>query len=209
MATDLILVCHGQSVQKQNGKLLGWWADVPLSPLGQRQALLLGERLQRDFDIGALYTSPLIRAGETADILGRMVRVTPVVEAGLRELDGGALASLSYEEARARYPDLIVHGRVSSDGHLPGGESYADLHVRVESVIGRIASQDTGQVAVVTHGGPVVAYLRAFMSYMWETRGKPRFICDAASIHHVRIGDGGEKTVVRLNDTAHLSGLPG
>ncbi len=210
MATDLILVCHGQSAQRQDGKLLGWWADVPLSPLGQQQALLLGERLQRDFDIGALYTSPLIRADETADILGRMTRVVPVMAPGLRELDGGALASLSYEEAKVRYPDLIVHGRVSSDGRLPGGESYADLHVRVESAISRITSKEAGnQVVIVTHGGPVVAYLRAFMSYMWETRGKPRFICDAASIHHLRIGDGGEKTVVRLNDTAHLAGLPG
>ncbi len=209
MATDLILACHGQSAQKREGKLLGWWADVSLSPRGSRQALLLGERLRSEFDITSLYTSPLRRARETADKVGRMVKVVPVVEPDLRELDSGDLAALSYEEAKTRYPDLILHGKTSADGRLPGGESYADLHRRVERALNRIVEQNPDrQVAVITHGGPIVAYLRTVMGYTYETRNKPRFLCDAISIHHLRIDGKAEKTVVRLNDTAHLSEMP-
>ena len=209
MATDLILVCHGQSAQRQGEKVLGWWADVSLSPTGFRQALLLAERLRNEFDVDALYTSPLRRAQETAEVVGQRVKAVPEVEPGLRELDSGALAGLSYEEARQRYPELIVQGRVSADERLPGGESYADLHLRSDRTLSRILKQHPDcQVVAVTHGGPIISYLRAFLGYTYETAVKPRFVCDAASIHHLRVGREGEKTVVRLNDTSHLAGMP-
>ena len=209
MATDLILVCHGQSAQRQGKKVLGWWADVSLSSAGFRQALLLAERLRNEFDVGALYTSPLRRARETAELVGQRVKAVPGVEPGLRELDSGALATLSYDEARARFPDIIVHGRVSADGRLPGGESYADLHTRADRTLNRILKQNPDrQVVAVTHGGPIISFLRAFLGYTRETAGKPRFLCDASSIHHLRVEEGGEKTVVRLNDTSHLVGMP-
>ena len=209
MATDLILACHGQSAQRENNRLLGWWADVPLSPLGQKQALLLGERLQRDFDIRSLYTSPLCRARETADIVGDMVKVVPVPEPGLRELDSGMLAKLSYGEAKARFPDLIVHGTLPADGRIPGGESYEDLHHRTAWAVDRIVRQAANrQVAIVTHGGPIGAYLRAFMGYTPEQKNCPHFVCNVASLHHLKIDTEGECTVVRLNDTEHLSGMP-
>jgi probable phosphoglycerate mutase len=209
MATDLILACHGQSAQKQGEKRLGWWADVSLTPTGSQQALLLGERLRTEFDVHALYASPLRRTRETADRVGRMVKVVPVVEPDLRELDSGYLAGLSYGEAAEQYPDLILHGRTSADGRIPGGESYADLHHRVERALNRIVDQNPDrQVVAITHGGPIVAYLRAFMGYSWEARNKPRFLCDAISIHHLKIDAEDDKTVVRLNDTSHLSGMP-
>lgn len=209
MTTDLILACHGQSVQRENGRLLGWWTDVPLSPLGGRQALLLGGRLQRDANIQSLYTSPLRRARETASLIGDCIQVTPIVEPALRELDSGDLAGLSYEEARTQFPDLIVHGKVSADGRIPGGESYADLHHRVEWAITRMIKRAPDhQIAVITHGGPIVAYLRAFMGYGPESNHKPRFVCNPTSVHHLRLDGLHEKTVVSLNDIAHLSDMP-
>ncbi|MDP6776004.1 MAG: histidine phosphatase family protein [Candidatus Latescibacteria bacterium] len=210
MSTDLVLACHGQSAQRQGGKVLGWWADVPLSRAGHQQAILLGERLRDAFDVTALYTSPLRRARETAEVVGRLVHVVPATEQDLRELDGGELAGLTYDEARDRYPDLILHGRSAPGTRIPGGESYADLHMRVQHAVGRIVRQNQGgQVLVITHGGPIVAYLRAAMGFTWDAKGKPRFACDAISIHHLRFDEGGEKTVMRLNDTVHLSGMPG
>ena len=100
MSTDLVLACHGQSAQRQGGKVLGWWADVALSRDGHKQAILLGERLRDTFDVTALYTSPLRRALETAEVVGRLVHVVPAVEQNLRELDGGELDLVSPSEWR-------------------------------------------------------------------------------------------------------------
>ena len=209
MSTELVLACHGQSAQRQAGKVLGWWADVPLSETGRRQALLLGVRLRDTFDVGAIYTSPLRRALETADVLGRIVKVVPASDADLREIDSGDLAGLSYEEACDRYPDLILEGRVPPDGRLPGGESYAGLHRRAARAVSRAVRRNPGsQVVVVTHGGPIVAYLMAIMGYSWETPDRPRCQCDAISMHHLQIDDGGQMTLVRLNDVGHLQSMP-
>ena len=210
MSTELVLACHGQSAQRQGGKVLGWWADVPLSPTGHQQAVLLGERLCEAFDVTVLYTSPLRRARETAEVVGRLVRVVPQIEQNLRELDGGELTNLTFEEARTRYPDLILRGRSAPGSRIPGGESYADLHMRVQHAVGGIVRQNPGgQVVVITHGGPIVAYLRAAMGFTWDAKSKPRFACDAISVHHLRFEEAGEKTVIRLNDTVHLGGMPG
>ena len=209
MATDLILTCHGQSVQREANRLLGWWADVSLSAMGERQALLLGERLKQHLEIQSLYTSPLHRAMETARLVGECIKVTPIVEPALRELDSGDLAGLSYEEARERFPELIVHGRIPVDGRLPGGESYTELHTRVTWAINRMIKRHPDrQIVVVTHGGPIVAYLRALMGYGPSDTHKPRFICDATSLHHLQFDGLHERTVVSLNDTAHLTEMP-
>jgi len=209
MSTELILICHGQSVRREENRLLGWWSDVSLSPKGRQQALLLGERLQSSYDIQSVFTSPLTRARETANLIGDMVRVVPTVETSLRELDAGALSRLSYEEAKVRFPDVILRGKSSGEGHIPGGESYADLHRRVAWGLERIIAQCLNQqIAVVTHGGPIVTYLRSFLGYESDQRNKPRFICDVASVHHLKIDEDGEKTVFCLNDSAHLAEMP-
>ncbi|MDA0746596.1 MAG: histidine phosphatase family protein [bacterium] len=208
MPTDLILVCHGQSALQQGDGRFGWWSDVSLSTTGARQALLLGDRLRTNFNVDALYTSPLQRARETADILAQMVKTVAVPEPGLREIDSGKLAELSYKEALEQYPDLIRQGGISATERLPGGESGTDLLARVERTLNQIVTKHSGQqIVVVTHGGPIVSYLMVLMGYTWQTSDRPYFVCDAISMHHIRI-EAGEKTVVRLNDTAHLAGMP-
>ncbi|MDA0711124.1 MAG: histidine phosphatase family protein [bacterium] len=204
MSTDLILICHGHTVQTQGDQVFGWWADQPLSLLGRQQALLIGECLKNNFDIQAIYASPLKRTQETADIVSDVVKVVPAAEHALRELDSGLLSKLSYEEAQAQYPEAVNEGQ-----RIPGGESYDDMHRRVAWVINRLVKQSPDrQIACITHGGPIVAYLRAFMGYDPQDANKPRFLCRMASLHHIQLSPDGDRTIVSLNDIAHLSGMP-
>ncbi len=206
MATDLILICHGQALQREGNHLFGWWANMPLSPRGKQQAILIGERLKSDFDICTIYTSPQKRAHETAHIVSQCVKGTPVVDHALRELDSGELATLTYEEARTRYPEVVEGHEID---RIPGGESYADMHRRVTHTINRLIRQNPdGQIACITHGGPIVAYLRAFMGYAPEQANKPHFLCNIASMHHIQVDSDSYSMVVSLNDIAHLAGLP-
>jgi len=209
VSTDLILICHGQAIQRDGKHLYGWWADMPLSRRGKQQALLIGERLKNDFDISAIYTSPLRRAQQTAHLIGDVVQVVPAIEHALRELESGELCTLSYDQAQERYPNVILNGQTLEEAQIPGSETYAAMHNRVASAIGQIVDQSpTQHIACVTHGGPIVAYLRAIMGYAPEQQRKPRFLSRAASIHHLQIDPQGERTVVALNDIAHLTGMP-
>ena len=207
MPTDLLLIRHGQTVRDLGKGPVGWWADVPLSQTGQRQAILLGERLRREFPLQALYVSPLTRAWETADIIRRIAPCRPVSEPGLRELDGGDLVGLTLEEARRKHPDLM--GRpLEFHERYPGGESYSALHTRVVKTLNRIVADHPGAtVAAVTHGGPLNLYLRSVFGHGGEEQ-MLRFECADCSIHHLRFGEDGDRTVVTANDTAHLRDMP-
>ena len=207
MTTDLILIRDAQAVRDLGNGLVGWWTDVPLSKTGQRQAILLGEHLKSQFSIQALYVSTLTRAWETGDIVQRAIRCRPIPEPGLREMDGGDLVGLTFDEARRKYPGLI--GRpLGFQERYPGGESFPTLHSRVMKALGRILAEHKDQtVAAITHGGPLNVYLRSILGHPVEEL-QLRFECGDCSIHHVRFGEEGERTLIKLNDTAHLRALP-
>ncbi len=203
--TELHIVCQGQSQTRQGDTLLGWWSDVPLSPLGRRQSLLVAERLQNDSDITALYTSPLRRAIETTHVIADQVKVVPRKHTDLRELDCGPLEGLTYQKAYEKFPELVVHGSQASGN---GVESYSRLQSRVAAAFKVIiAENEEGRIVVVTHGGPIVAYLRYILGHASRYEEGPFFETSPASIHTLRF-EGETHTVVRLNDTSHLADGP-
>jgi broad specificity phosphatase PhoE len=159
-------------------------------------------------DVRALYTSPLRRARETAEIIAQLVKVIVRVDANLREIDAGIPADLSVEEAGERFPDLLADGRTMPGGPFPGGESLDRFQQRIRASVDRVLSRHPDEaVAIVTHGGPIVAYLRAFLGFAAHDDAAPFFACDAASTHRLHI-DGEARTIVRINDIAHLDRVP-
>lgn len=200
MKTELLLICNAQTITDPNADA-GWWSDLSLSSEGRRQAMLLGERLKTTFEnIDYLYTSPLKRSAETAVILADDLKVLTRKDAGLRELDAGTIDTSVQNTSSV--PDLSAN----SAGN---GESYASLHRRATRAIDAIAVKCHGKrVIVVTHGGPIVAYLRSFVGFGPDDADRaPFFGCATSSLHELLI-DGDEKTIVRLNDTSHLADAP-
>ena len=85
----LLLARHGQSVSNAARRFQGQ-RDVPLSPLGERQAEALGGALrQRGQPVAAIYTSPLARARRTAEIVAASLGPSLVAVDDLRELSLG------------------------------------------------------------------------------------------------------------------------
>jgi broad specificity phosphatase PhoE len=199
---DLVLLCRAESEAVTAGLVeggRGW----PLTPEGGRQADRLGVRLARDYRVTALYASSLEEAAATAARLGQVLGLAPIMLPDLREVDPGELAGRPRHEvrleagARPRSADIFTS--------FPGGESYAAMHVRVVKSINTLVQEAAGRtIAVVTHPGPIQAYLLAFIRYAIEQRGELRLCCDPASLHHLRRREDGRKEIVRLNDTGHL-----
>jgi probable phosphoglycerate mutase len=98
---ELFLVRHGQSVHHVKG-LTGGWTNTPLTELGRQQAQLTGQELKKrlaDLSV-AFYTSDLERALQTAQIIAKVLGITPVAEEALRELNWGVVVDMTLEEAR-------------------------------------------------------------------------------------------------------------
>ncbi len=200
---DLLLICRAESEALVRGLVEGG-LDWPLSARGREQADRLAERLSRFYRIGALYTSPAREGRETAEIIGRVLGRDVQPEEDLREVNPGRLGGRPLEEARREFLGLLTGGDIFNP--FPGGESYVEMHVRVVRALNRIvAASGEETVAVVTHPGPIHAFLLAFLRYAIEQRGELTLGCDPTSLHHFRRRADGRKAIIRLNDTAHLT----
>jgi len=145
----LILIRHAEPHEDARGRCYGS-LDIGLSDEGRERARRLS-RLPLDYD--AVYTSPRLRAVETATALAP----APIVVEDLREIDFGELEGRRYEEIARTDPELYrAWMERPTTVRFPGGESFADLRTRALRAFDAIRSRHESSV-VVTHGGPVRA----------------------------------------------------
>jgi alpha-ribazole phosphatase len=158
-ATRLLLVRHTETDEAARGRCYGR-LDVALSPAGIRQAEALGVAL-RVIPLGAVYSSPLVRALDTAAAIAAAQGLDPVVHPDLVELDFGEVEGLPYEQIAAERPELYrAWMQAPASVRFPGGESLDDLRSRVRGAAAEIRRRHPGEaVAVVGHGGVVRAVL--------------------------------------------------
>jgi 2,3-bisphosphoglycerate-dependent phosphoglycerate mutase len=132
MAT-LVLVRHGQSVWNKENKFTGW-VDVDLTEKGIEEAGKAGELLA-DYKFDEAYTSVLMRANKTLDIILKKTgqEDIPITkDQALNERMYGDLQGLNKDDTRAKYGEEQVHiWRRSYDVQPPGGESLKDTADRV------------------------------------------------------------------------------
>jgi len=151
----LLLVRHGESEWNASGRWQGH-ADSPLSDLGRLQARHAGVHVREHRSVDAIVGSDLVRAAETARIIGREVGLAVRLEAGLRERSAGEWEGLTRDEIEVAWP-----GYLAAERRPAGFESDAHLLERVVPAVARIASAHAGQtVLVVSHAGVLRALER-------------------------------------------------
>jgi broad specificity phosphatase PhoE len=151
----LVLVRHGRTAWNRERRFVGR-TDVPLDDVGRAQARAAGALLGQ---VAELRTSPLVRATETATLLG--TGRDAIVDDAFCELDYGELEGT---EVAAVDPGWWRVLRDDPAAPMPGGESLADLQVRVDASMAALfaedgagARQDGADVVVVSHVGPIKA----------------------------------------------------
>lgn len=160
--TILYLIRHGETGGNFEGRFQGI-IDNPLNESGIRQAQMLGEAFSLS-RVDVLYTSPLQRARRTAEIIAEMhglEKLTPIVEPGLTELDGGLLEGRKFSELAKEYPEVMeaMHTHPATM-ECPGGESMRDVSERIVKTIDHLVSQNKGKViAAVSHGIIISSYI--------------------------------------------------
>jgi broad specificity phosphatase PhoE len=149
VAVVLTLVRHGQSAANARGVMCGR-SDPPLTDTGRRQARALATGLPRPT---RLLSSPLVRARETAALLGTDVPVE--LDARWTEMDYGALDG---QPMTALDGDAWRTWQADPD-HVPaGGESLAAVRARVAAACTELADEAArGEVVVVSHVSPIKA----------------------------------------------------
>jgi broad specificity phosphatase PhoE/ribonuclease HI len=203
--TRLLMLRHGQTEHSVQRRYSGR-ADLPLTELGERQAAAAAARLATTDGVIAVVSSPLLRARQTAKPVADALGVPLHVHDGLIETDFGTWEGLTFEEARARDPDL--HTRWITDTSLapPQGESMEAVHRRVRRVRDQlIAEHGPAALVVVSHVTPIKALLR--MALDAGPSLLHRLHLDVASLSMAEFYPDGPATVRLVNDTSHLSRL--
>lgn len=150
--TRLVLVRHGQTTWNVTHRLTSR-TDVPLTDLGRDQARAMGEALGRTVIFDAAFTSPRIRARDTAQIILEAAdSSTPLtLDERLIEVDCGPFEGLT--EAEMRQPPFAADVRAWRTGDLvpDGCEPDEAGVVRARSFLDEVAPHG-GTVLAVTHG---------------------------------------------------------
>jgi probable phosphoglycerate mutase len=153
-AVRIFVARHGQA--EYESSLLGDFGGC-LTGVGRRQARALADEV-RDERIAAIITSPMVRAVQTAEIVGHALGVDQVVvREGLREFSVGDHAGGTGD------PDPFAEtfrawGGGRHDARIAGGESGREVFERMRAVLDDIADAFRGEsVLVLSHGG-VMSY---------------------------------------------------
>jgi len=165
------LVRHGESVSNFEGRVQGQ-ADVELSPLGHAQARQVADWAQRltavrsagTTTISEIWSSPLRRARETADVIAAAIGLPVRIEEQLCELHAGIFQGHLWADLESAFPEEVAHWR-SGDPHyvIPGGESRAQLAARGSAVLETLAARQIPGMIVVAHGGLLTAALGSML----------------------------------------------
>jgi broad specificity phosphatase PhoE len=153
--TTIFLARHGESDWNVEKRFQGH-SDRPLTERGRKQARALADLVGAE-KIDAVYTSPLSRARETAEIVAARAGLEAVALPELREVDTGSWSGLSRADVEARFPEGFTRWRSGGSG-WEDGESYEEMAERVIGALRKIAEDHPdGRVLVISHGGPIRA----------------------------------------------------
>lgn len=198
----LILIRHG----RQSSPLCN--VDVDLSEVGRQQAELLAKSLT-GLVPDRIYTSALIRAKQTAEILfGTEV---PFLEReALNEISFGAMTGEADSRNAVLFPEYFsAKKKKTEDLRLPGGECPTEVFDRAVKVVEEAIASGAETVVFVTHGGVIRALTAGLLGL-----GAGQMLRIADSLEHTSVTELKYSkeaecfSLERLNDASHLKGRP-
>jgi broad specificity phosphatase PhoE len=201
--TELILARHGETVWNVE-KIYRGRTDVNLDKVGIKQAELLGKYLS-NWELAAIYSSPLRRATDTANIIARYQKIGVQIAEGLVDFDYGEWQSLPEQEVKRLYPDLLNEWHNNPHKvRMPAGESLEDVRRRAIEVVNDAFSKYQGSVVLVSHRVVIKVLICSLLgldnSHFWNIKQ------DVGGITIFNYVDG-RFVLTSHNDTSHLKEL--
>lgn len=202
--TRILLVRHCEA-EGNHKRVFQGHTDAAVSENGRRQLELLALRC-RNMDIGAMYSSPLRRAYETAQAINEYHHLPIRTDAGLIEIDGGVWEGKPWEKLPELYPDDAKAWNARPWDFAPeGGEPMRHVYARIWDAVTGIVKQNPGKtVCVTSHGCAIRNFLCRAMGKPIEELNDVDW-CDNTAISIVDFDEQLRPEIVLLNDASHLT----
>jgi broad specificity phosphatase PhoE len=146
------LVRHGETDWNVEGRLQGW-TDIPLNATGREQARAAASTFSGRA-IGAVISSDLSRARETAAAIAAAVGLEVVTDPALRERNYGVAEGRVSSELNVELGGRLDEHWADPDFAFDGGETRRDAYSRLGTFLADVlASSPEQEIVVVSHGG--------------------------------------------------------
>ncbi len=181
----LFIVRHGETVENV-ARIVTGQQGGRLSPAGREQARAIALRLRGE-PIGPIYSSDLLRAFETADILRDAIGSEILIETRLREQHFGEF------EGRP-LTALLRHMKKTGEDFLslnpPGGEQSETFRGRIHDFFRELKERRPGDsVLVVTHHGVIAVLLASLMKKTPECASRDLLLHGVVLLAEIDAGD--------------------
>lgn len=204
------LVRHGETASNAVGRYAGRNPEG-LLPSGQLQIAKLAARL-RGLGIGAIWTSGIRRAAETALIIANALDIPVRVEHKLDEMRMGPWEGLTEREVADRFPEGHRQWLERADElRLPGRETLAELAQRVRPVL-HAAASDSAPTILVTHVAPIRVAALVTLGLplrLYKALSVPNAECFLVEQGHREVRRLDTSTSIRTELSAALASLSG
>mgnify|MGYP001579148272 CR=1 FL=1 len=194
----IYLIRHAESVANTQGRYQGQTYDTHLSVLGKKQVLALQKRLVKiKFD--AIFSSPLLRTIETAEVLGNPTLIKEILETNHGQWEGK-----TKDKIVKTWPDMYAMWlNKPSKVIFPEGEKFAQTAARAINWITKLQNKK-GTFAVITHSNIIFTilchHLGKNLDEMWQFDVQPTCVSLLET-------NSGKLEVKYYNDSSHLNGL--
>jgi len=190
---DLTLIRHARPEHIENAS---GPADPGLTEVGFRQAraaagFVCGER------IDAIYVSPMLRARQTSEPLERITGIKADVVQGVQEYDADDRSYIPVEVMRQdkeRWKEFLA-----SDGTATSNDFYQQVVDSIETIVGQHRGD---RVVIVCHGGVINTWAAHVLGLGPGMFFDPEY----TSVNRFAAASSGERSVISLNETSHLTG---
>ena len=202
MTTRILLVRHGATVLTAEDRFAGS-TDVPLGEEGRQQVRHLALRLATE-PLTAIYSSPMARTLETAQVVAEPHRLPVRLSPGLREIDHGHWEGLTRREAVTRYPDEYAEWEAHPLHAAPaGGENGQAVLTRARAALDAIVSTHPGEHVLVVSHKATIRLLVADLLGLDTNSYRSRLDQQPASLNIIDVGADGHGNLVLYNDVSH------
>lgn len=204
-STTCILVRHGHVEGIQPPRFRGR-AELPLTPLGERQAQALRNRIAAQWNPVAVYSSPMSRCLRTAAILAGPLDLAVEPVDDLIDFDYGQWQGLSKDEVHQRWPEEYARWqRMPHLVSIPQGENLRVISTRATRALHDILRRHRGETVVVVAHDSINRVLLLHALDLPLTRY--RSIAQAPCALNVLEYAGGQCAIHTINETGHTLGL--
>jgi probable phosphoglycerate mutase len=198
----IVTIHHTQSIHHTNG-MVGSWTDWDLSQQGIQQAENIGKNLVQLLAGKKLvmYSSDLLRAKHTAEIVGKYLEVEPILKTELRERNLGKCVGQSVLWLRE---NIEVQEKTIDDRMFSDAESRRDEWNRLYPFFEEIMSSEDENILIVSHGDLLSVFNAMFLGVDVSSLNEFELFGLAGGVSIMIKNDDGKRIIKRLSDLSFL-----